>query len=102
MNLRKAMFASLLAAGIVAAPSVALARVYLDVDVAPPADRVEVVPAPRPGYVWAPGYYDYNGHQHVWHKGHWEHERHGQHWTGDHWVQNGDKWHHERGHWDHD
>jgi hypothetical protein len=102
MNVKKAMFASLFAAGIVAAPSAAFARVYLDVDVAPPAPVVETVPAPRAGYVWAPGYYNYDGHHYGWQKGHWEHERHGQHWVQDRWVEHEGKYHHERGHWDHD
>ena len=102
MNVRKTLFASLLAAGLVAAPGLSQARVYVDVDVAPPAPMVETVPAPRHGYVWAPGYWDYNGHKHVWAKGHWEREHHGQHWVADQWVQKGDRWHREHGHWDHD
>lgn len=102
MNVRKALFASLFAAGVVAAPGLAQARTYVDIDVAPPPDRVEVVPAPRPGYVWAPGYWTYNGHRHVWAKGHWERERHGHHWAPDHWVQHGDRYHYQRGHWDRD
>ena len=48
----------------------------------PPAPVYEVVPAPRVGYIWAPGYWDYDHNRHVWRKGHWERERHGQHWTG--------------------
>ena len=43
MNVRKALFASLFAAGLVAAPGMALARVYVDVDVAPPAAPMPVV-----------------------------------------------------------
>jgi hypothetical protein len=102
MNVRKALFASLFAAGLVAAPAAVQARTYVDIDVAPPANRVEVVPAPRAGYVWAPGYWDYNGHKHVWHKGYWQHERHGHHWVEDRWVEHNGRWHHERGHWDRD
>lgn len=101
MNVRKTLFASLFAIGAVAAPA-AQARTYVDIDVAPPPPRVEVVPAPRAGYVWAPGYWDYNGHKHVWAKGHWVREHHGHHWVEDRWVQNGDRWHRERGHWDRD
>ena len=44
----------------------ASARVYIDVDIAPPPVRVEVVPVARVGYVWAPGYWYWSGHQHVW------------------------------------
>ena len=32
----------------------------------PPAPVYEVVPAPRHGYVWAPGYYRWEGNRHVW------------------------------------
>jgi hypothetical protein len=82
------------------APMISSARVYLDVDIAPPAPQVEVVPAPRAGFVWAPGYWNYDGHRHVWAKGHWIHERKGHHWVGDNWEQRNGRWHHEVGHWD--
>ncbi len=38
----------------------------LDIDVAPPPVRVEVVPPPRVGFVWAPGYWEWREHAHVW------------------------------------
>ncbi len=76
------------------------AGVRLDVDIAPPAPREEVVPEPRPGYVWAPGYWNYDGRQHVWVGGHWIHERRGQHWVADRWDQRDGHYHHERGHWE--
>jgi len=38
----------------------------VDVDVAPPPPRVVEYPAPRAGFVWAPGYWNWNGHEHVW------------------------------------
>ena len=79
---------------------VASARTYVDIDVAPPPPREEVVPAPRVGFVWAPGYWDWDGHHHQWRKGHWEHERAGHHWVNDEWTQRDGHWHHERGHWD--
>ncbi len=79
---------------------VASARAYVDIDIAPPAPREEIVPGPRAGFVWAPGYWDYDGHHHQWRKGHWEHERHGHHWVNDNWVQRDGHWHHDRGHWD--
>src|SRR5579862_154640 len=47
----------LMAAAAVSAPSIGAAGVVLDVDVAPPAPRVEVVPVARPGFVWAPGFW---------------------------------------------
>jgi hypothetical protein len=102
MNVTKTLLASLFAAAVVGAPGVAQARTYVDIDVAPPPPRVEVVPGPRPGYVWIPGAWDYNGHRHVWLRGHWVREHRGRHWVEDRWVQNGNRWHHDRGHWDRD
>jgi hypothetical protein len=97
---RKALFLGLcMAASAITAPTIALAGVSVDVDLAPPPVRVEEVPAARPGYVWAPGYWDYRGHEHVWVGGRWMHERHGYHWVGDHWEQRGPHWHHVRGYW---
>ena len=58
------------------------------------------IPAPRVGFVWAPGYWNWQGHRHVWVKGHYIHERHGHHWVNDNWEQRDGRWHYERGHWD--
>jgi len=33
--------------------------ISLDIGVAPPPLQVEVMPAPQPGYVWAPGYWEW-------------------------------------------
>jgi hypothetical protein len=102
MSLRNVMLCAALGLGAIASPMMASARVYVDIDVAPPPARVEVVPGPRVGYVWAPGYWNYSGHRHVWVGGRWYHERHGRHWVNDRWDQRGDRWHHDRGHWDRD
>jgi hypothetical protein len=80
-------------------PTVASARVYVDVDVAPPAPRVEVIPEARAGYVWAPGYWNYSDHHHVWVNGRYIHEHHGHHWVADGWEQRGERWHFVAGHW---
>jgi hypothetical protein len=36
------------------------------VEVAPPPLRAEDIPAPREGYLWAPGYWNYDGTTYVW------------------------------------
>ena len=72
----------------------------VDVDVAPPPPRVIVVPAARRGYVWAPGYWRWNGRQHVWIDGRWMRERRGVQWVPAHWEQRGNRWHFEDGHWE--
>jgi len=85
---------------IAAASSVAPGAVSIDIDVAPPAPRVEVIPAPRTGYVWAPGYWEWRDSAHVWIPGRWIGERHGFHWAPDRWDQVGGHWHHFPGHWE--
>ena len=77
----------------------AVAAPYVEVRVGPPPPRHEVVPAPRAGYVWAPGYWDWRGHRHVWVNGHWERERHGYVYHAPRWEQNGDHWRYHRGSW---
>jgi WXXGXW repeat (2 copies) len=97
----KALFLGLcMASSAMVAPTIASAGVVVDVDVAPPPVRVETVPGPRVGYVWAPGYWEWSGREHVWRRGRWMHERRDQHWVPDHWVQAGPHWHHEHGHWE--
>jgi hypothetical protein len=50
---------------------------YIEVQTAPPAQRVEIVPAPVEGQVWIPGYWDYRGSDYVWVDGHFEAARKG-------------------------
>jgi hypothetical protein len=98
---RKALLMGLvLATSAISAPAVTMAAVVVDVDVAPPPVRVEEVPGPRSGYVWAPGYWEWRGGRHVWVGGRWIGERRGYHWVPDRWDQRGPHWHHYRGHWE--
>jgi hypothetical protein len=80
----------------------AMARTNVDLELnfGPPAPIYEAVPPPRVGFVWAPGFWDYDHNRHVWRKGHWEHERHGQRWAGGRWVEHDGRWHLDRGHWE--
>jgi len=72
----------------------------INVQVGPPAVVYEPVPAPRTGYVWAQGYWDYDHGKHVWRKGHWEHVRKGERWANGHWQEHEGHWVLERGHWE--
>jgi hypothetical protein len=83
-------------------PAISSARVDIDVEIGPPVAQVEVIPEARVGFVWAPGYYRWAGHEHVWVGGHWIKERRGHHWIADHWDRRGERWHYEPGHWDRD
>ena len=97
---RKLLLAALATSSIGILPMPASADIGFYVDIAPPAPRYEVVPAPRAGYVWAPGYWDWRSNRHVWVKGHWERERHGYYYHPSRWVQNDGRWGLERGRWD--
>src|SRR5579862_1283941 len=89
----------LLGAAALTAPKGSYAGINIDIDVAPPTAQVEVVPAPRPGFVWAPGYWEWRGQRHVWVAGYWMPERRGFHWVPAHWEPRGRHWHFEPGHW---
>jgi hypothetical protein len=101
MKKSNAIVAAVLLTGMAFAPLAAQARVDLDINIGPPAPPpTYVVPPPRDGYVWAPGFYVWDGHRHVWHDGHWEHARRGYHYREDRWEQHGDRWHHVPGGWE--
>jgi len=98
MSMRKKILVAALALGAISVPIVSEARTVI-VEVAPPPARVEVVPAARVGYVWAPGYWNWNGHRHVWVGGRWVGERHGYHWEAHHWDEREGRWHFHEGGW---
>jgi hypothetical protein len=100
---KKTFAVAVLAAASAAAlvPLSASAETYTIVRVEPPAPIVETVPAPRHGWVWAPGYYDYRGNQYVWVQGHWVRERPGYEWREARWVQMGNgEWRRVGGNWE--
>ena len=99
MRIQAAVCGLILATGAALAPTTSQARVYVDIGVAPPPARVEVVPGARRGYVWAPGYYGWNGRAHVWHGGYWMRERRGYHWVAPAWTPNGGRYHYAPGYW---
>jgi hypothetical protein len=99
MNVRKSVLALCIAAGAatgsLATP--ALADVYLRFG--PPAPIYEPVPVVQPGWVWIPGYWDWNGHRHVWVNGRHVHARHGSYWVPNRWCQHNGRGRLDRGHW---
>ena len=96
--MKKTLIAALFASSVTAFALPAAAEIY--VNIAPPAPRYEVVPAPRHGYVWAPGYWDWRGSRHVWVKGHWEREHHGMYWHPSRWTERDGHYVLEKGRWD--
>jgi hypothetical protein len=56
----------------------------------PPAPIYEAVPAPRQGYIWAPGHYVWDNGRYVWRGGEWVASRPGYAWQAAHWAQRSD------------
>ena len=104
MNIRRttlaAAFALVSLGTLATVPTAAQAQVY--VQIAPPPPRYERVPPPRPGYVWAPGRWDYRGHRHVWVNGNYIRARPGYAYRSPAWEQRGERWEMRRGGWDRD
>ncbi|WP_049623029.1 YXWGXW repeat-containing protein [Frateuria defendens] len=65
----------------------------------PPPRVVEVEPRPRPGYLWARGYWHWSGRQYVAVPGHWEAVRPGYRYVHPHWEHRRDGWHLRLGVW---
>ncbi len=86
------MLAVALAAGAIGAPAWGAVYVYRDVSQAPPTQLEETMPAPREGYVWAPGYWDWRDSKYAWSRGHWIKARPGYRYAGPRWVQDQGRW----------
>ena len=100
MLIGKITAAALLAAASAGFSADALAvPVGVDIRIGPPPPRVEVVPAPRRGYVWVPGYWGWRGNRHYWVGGTWVRERPGYVYAHPGGVQEGDHWRFNRGAW---
>jgi hypothetical protein len=83
------------------APATASAQVGLNIVIgdAPPPPRFESVPVARRGYVWAPGYWNWDGHRHVWAAGRWEAERRGAQYRRAEWIRDDGGWRLDQGGW---
>ncbi|HEX3096129.1 MAG TPA: hypothetical protein VHQ02_00345 [Usitatibacter sp.] len=99
--MRKLIVGSIAAAlmGLAAIPAAARSNVELFVDVAPPPVRYEVVPAPRVGWVWAPGFWEWRHGRHFWVAGHWIRERRGYVYRPAGWAYYGGRWGYRPGIW---
>lgn len=58
-------------------PAAAQASLNLNIGIpmAMPAPYVEVLPGPRPGYLWDAGYWRWEGNRRFWEPGRWREER---------------------------
>ncbi len=87
-------------AGALYAPIAAAAGgLDIGIDVAPPALPYEVIPPPRAGFVWAPGYWRWEGQRHVWVRGDWVAVRPGYVYHQARWERHHDGWHLHEGYW---
>jgi hypothetical protein len=102
MSVKKVLVSALLAAGMVGAVAIPLpsAAAELYINIAPPAPRYEAVPEPRTGYVWAPGYWNYQTDNHVWVPGTSYPVREGYVYQPHRWVEREGRWNLQEGRWD--
>ena len=110
MKLNTIVLSAFLACGVCACATSGPSRYHetrvtrvsgVDVIVRPPAPKVVVVPSARAGYVWAPGYWRWNGHRYFWVPGYWVPARHGYRWVPSHWSPYGPRWRYVPGYWAH-
>ncbi len=100
--LKPTLIAAALATSLSAlAPTAAVAQSGYTVRIAPPEPRVQVEPAPRRGYVWVPGYWNWNPERarHRWVEGTWVRERPGYYYNQPQWVERDGRWVLNRGAW---
>jgi len=101
------LLTALVSAGLMAAQpgqaqvsiSVNLPGISVNLNDAPPPPRVEVMPDPRRGFVWHPGYWNWNGNAYVWIAGVWVKERPGFIWVPPRWVEHNGRWEMDKGRW---
>ena len=98
---KKFVLATLLAASLGGLATAQAASVVY-VQIGPPPMREEIIPAPRRGYAWAPGYWRWHNQQHVWVNGNWVRERPGYRYITPQWQENNGRWNMRSGRWDRD
>ncbi len=99
---RAAVAAALLSGMAFGPAAMAQVSINIAIGVPPPAPIYEAVPVARPGYVWMPGYWDWDDHyrKHAWKKGRWERERPGYIYESPRWTQASGGWVLVPGRWD--
>ena len=107
MFTKRVLVSALFAAGMLGAtamPLPSMAAVDIQLNFGPPPDRYEVVPAPRRGYVWAPGHWQWNAsrNRHTWKVGSWERARPGYSYQRPQWVERDGRWNYQVRRWDND
>lgn len=98
MSMRNVLLCAMIALGSAAMP--AAAQININIGIAPPAPRYELIPAPRSGYVWAPGYWNWANERHVWRSGRWIEARPGSYWVADRWEPRDGRHYYNPGRWE--
>jgi hypothetical protein len=80
-------------------PAAAQVGVSVVIGNRPPPPRYEALPPPRAGYVWAPGYWNWDGYRHVWAPGRWERVQRFREYRPAQWRQGPNGWVLDRGGW---
>lgn len=84
--MRKLILGGVAVAALAALPAAARTNVDFYVNVGPPPVYHEVVPAPRAGFVWVPGYWDWRHGRYHWRAGHWLRHRPGYYYEPARWY----------------
>ena len=87
---KKSLLAAAFAAALMGFGAAAQAQYSAVVSTAPPPPRHEAAPGARPGWVWAPGHYEWRGGEYAWIEGNWMRERSGYEYREPRWVQRAD------------
>jgi len=99
----RSITAILLAAGALSLPTLGqAAALEFTITTAPPPERVEIVPAPRTGYIYERGHYAWDGNAYVWREGRFFAERQGHVYTPYVFEKRGTTYYYRSGHWDDD
>ena len=107
MFTKKVLVSALFVVGTIGAavtPLSSMAQVEIQLNYGPPTPRYEVIPAPRTGYVWSGGHWQWQGNRHVWIAGNWQAERSGYSYYQPRWVERdgGGGWNYRGQRWDRD
>jgi hypothetical protein len=81
------------------APAQAQVSVGVRIGIAPPPLRIDPPHRHRHGYIWIPGFWNWNGQQHVWIDGYWEIARPGYAYVPARWVAVDGQWVFYPGYW---
>jgi hypothetical protein len=103
--LRTLFALTVIALSAASGPSFSAVNFSFGIEVAPPPPPAEAPPPPpRQGFVWAPGYRNWDGGRYVWVQGRWMEARPGYYWVPDGWEhhveERGPHWHFAPGHWE--